>query len=184
MRYKMFSIHYDRTFKKQTNCVQLAVQLLSRVQLCDPMDCSMPGSSLLQYLTEFAQTLVHWVSDAIQPSQPLLPLSPPDLNLSQHQGLFPMSPIFPPVGQRTGTSASASVLPMNVQDWFPLELKIWSPCCPRGSQESSPSSQFVPINSLVLSLLYGPTLTSVHGYWKNHSFDHADLSQQSDISAF
>ena len=59
MRYKMFSIHYDRTFKKQTNCVQLAVQLLSRVQLCDPMDCSMPGSSLLQYLTEFAQTHVH-----------------------------------------------------------------------------------------------------------------------------
>ena len=90
--------------------------------LCNPMDCSMPGFPVLHYFLEFAQTLVLWVSGAIQPSHPLLPLSPPALNLSQHQGLFPMSPIFPPVGQRTGTSASASVLPMNVQDWFPLEL--------------------------------------------------------------
>ena len=54
----------------------------------DPMDCSSPGFPVLHYLLEFAQTHVHWVSDAIQPSHPLSPLSPPAFNLSQHQGLF------------------------------------------------------------------------------------------------
>ena len=49
---------------------------------------------------------------------------------------------------------------------------------------SSPTSQFKSINSLVLSLLYGPNLTSLHDYWKNHSFDCTDLCQQSNVSAF
>ena len=52
------------------------------------MDCSMSGFPIFHYLSEFAQTHVHQVSDAIQPSHPLLPLSPPVLNLPQHQGLF------------------------------------------------------------------------------------------------
>ena len=56
--------------------------------------------------------------------------------------------------------------------------------CPRNSQESSPAPQFESINSSVLSLLYGPTLTSVHDYWKNHSFDYTDLCQQSTVSEF
>ena len=56
--------------------------------LYDPMHCSTPGFSVLYYLPEFAQTHVHWVSDAIQPSHPLLPPFPPVVNLSQHQGLF------------------------------------------------------------------------------------------------
>ena len=56
--------------------------------LCNPMDCSTPGFTVLHYLLEFAQFHVHWVSDAIQPSHSLLPLSPPVLNLSQNQGLF------------------------------------------------------------------------------------------------
>ena len=56
--------------------------------LCDPIDYSTPGFLVLHYLLEFAQTHVHQVSDAIQPSQPLLPPSPPALNLSQHQGVF------------------------------------------------------------------------------------------------
>ena len=51
------------------------------------------------------------------------------------------------------------------QDWL-----VWSHCCLRYSQESSPTSQFRSINSLALSLHYGPTLTSIHDYWKNHSF--------------
>ena len=63
-------------------------------------------------------------------------------------------------------------------DWL-----VWS-CCPRDSQESSPAPQFKSINSLVLSLLYGPALTSVHDYWKNHSFNDMDLCWQSDVSAF
>ena len=54
----------------------------------DPMGCSMSGLSVLHHLLEFAQTHIHWVSDAIQPSYPLLPSSPFALNLSQHLGLF------------------------------------------------------------------------------------------------
>ena len=56
--------------------------------LCDPMDCSTPGFPVHHQLPELAQTHVHWVSDAIQPSHPLSSLSPPAFNLSQHQGLF------------------------------------------------------------------------------------------------
>ena len=56
--------------------------------LCDPMDCSTPGFSVLHDLLEFAQAHVHWISDAIQPSHPVSPTSPPALNLYQHQGLF------------------------------------------------------------------------------------------------
>ena len=76
---------------------------------------------------------------------------------------FKMSQFFTSGGQSNGASASSSVLPMNIQDW--------NPCCPRDSQESSSKPQFKSINSLVLSFLHGPTLTSIHDYWKNHSFD-------------
>ena len=62
-------------------------------------------------------------------------------------------------------------------DWFDI-LAVQG-----DSQESSPASQFECINSLVLSLLYGETLISKHDYWKNHSFDHTDICQQSDVSA-
>ena len=56
--------------------------------LSNPMDCSMPGFPVHHQLPELAQTHVHWVSDAIQPSHPLLSPSPPAFNPSQHQGLF------------------------------------------------------------------------------------------------
>ena len=65
-----------------------------------------------------------------------------------------------------GVSASASVLPMNIQDSFPLGWTVWIPCSPRDYQESSPTPQFKGINSSVLSHLYSPTLTSIHDYWK------------------
>ena len=63
----------------------VVIQLLS---LCDPMDCSTPGFSVLHYLPEITQTHVHWVSDAIQPFHPLSPSSPSSFNLPQHRGLF------------------------------------------------------------------------------------------------
>ena len=75
---------------------------------------------------------------------------------------FTMSRLFSSGGQSIATSASASVLPTNIQGWFPLGLTDWSPCSPRDSQESYPEPQFESINSLALSLLYGPTLTSIH----------------------
>ena len=85
-------------------------------------------------------------------------------------GSFPMSQFFASGGQSIGVSASASVLPMNIQDWFPLGLTGWI-SLQSNSQESSPTPQFKSISSLVFGFLYGPTLTSVHDYWKNHSLD-------------
>ena len=79
------------------------------------MDCSMPGFPVHHQLPELAQTHVHRVSDAIQPSHPLSSPSPPAFNLPQHQGLS-MSQVFTAGGQSIGVSASASVLPMNIQD--------------------------------------------------------------------
>ena len=89
--------------------------------LCNPMDCSTPGFPVLHYLPEFAQFHVLWVCDAIETSHSLLPPSLFAFNLSQHQGLF-QSCLFTSGGQSIGASASASVLPMNIQDWFPLGL--------------------------------------------------------------
>ena len=85
-------------------------------------------------------------------------------------GSFPMSQFFASGGQSIGVSASASVLPMNIQDWFPLGW-TGSPSSSRDSQESSPTPQFKSINSSALSILYSPTLTSKYYDWKNHSFD-------------
>ena len=83
------------------------------------MNCSMLGFSVLQYLPEFAQTPVHCISDAIQPSHPLLSPSPQSFPAS---GSFTMSQLFASGGQSIRASASASVLLMNIQSWFPLGL--------------------------------------------------------------
>ena len=93
--------------------------------LCNPMDCCMPGFPVHHQLLELAQTHVHWLSDAIQPSHALSSPSPPAFNLSQHQGFFPVSQLFTLGGQSIRISASQSVLPMNIQDWFPLGWTSW-----------------------------------------------------------
>ena len=68
--------------------------------------------------------------------------------------------------------ASASVLPTNIQDWFPLGWTGWISLQSKGlSRVYFPPPQFKSINSLALSFLHSPTLTSIHDYWKNHSFD-------------
>ena len=91
---------------------------------CDRMDCNMPGFPVHHQLPEPAQTLVHWVSDAIQPFHPLSSPSPPAFNLSQYQGLFQrISSLHQVV--KVGVSASASILPMNIQDWFLLGWTGW-----------------------------------------------------------
>ena len=81
-------------------------------------------------------------------------------------GSFPMSQFFTSGGQSIGVSASASVLPVNIQDWFPLGGTVGSPSRPRDSQKSSPTSQLKSISFSALSFLYGPTLTSIHDDWK------------------
>jgi len=152
----------------------VVVQLLLCTILCDPMDCTTPDFLVLHYLPELAKTHVHWVDDAIQPHHPLSLPSSFALNLSQHG-----SQLFASGVQRIGNSASASVFTMNIQGWFPLGLTVGSPCCPWDSQESNPVSQFKSSSSSVLSLPYGPAFTSIHDYWKNHSFDYLDFWWQS-----
>ena len=98
-------------------------------------------------------------------------------------GSFTVSWLFASGGQSTGVSASASVPPMNIQDWFPLELTgVISLQSKELSKVSSITVQ--KQHSLTLNLLYGPTLTSVHDYRKNHSFNYTSRCQQSDVSAF
>ena len=104
-------------------------------------------------------------------SSSVIPFSCPQSFLAS--GSFTVCQLFTSGGQSVEVSALASVLPMNIQDWFTLGLTglILLPCCPRDSQESSLAPPFESISSLVLRLLYGPSLTLIHYYWKNHSFD-------------
>ena len=88
--------------------------------ICNPINCSMPGLPVHHQLPEFAHTHVHWVSDAVQPSHPLWSPSPPALKSFPASGSFPVSQFLASGGQNIGVSASTSVLPMNIQDWFPL----------------------------------------------------------------
>ena len=75
-----------------------------------------------------------------------------------------MSQLFASGGQSIGASASASVLPVNIQDRFPLDGLVGSPCSPRDSQESSAAPQLKSFNSSALNLLHSPTLTSIHDH--------------------
>ena len=144
------------------------------------MDCSTPDFPVLHYLPWFAQTHVHWVNDAIQPSHPLKPPSPPALNLSWHQGLFSSSSD----GQSIGASASVSVLPVNIQGWFPFGL-----------------TGFISLQSQGISRIFCSTTVQKHelfsaqpSLWFNSHICTwllekpwlwlYDLCQQSDASAF
>ena len=161
----------------QTNTTISISCFCSVAKLCltlqDSIDNSTPVSPVPHHLLEFAQVHVHWVGDAIQPSHPLSPSSPSAFSLSQHQVFSSESALC-----LRWPSVSASVLPKSIQGWFPLGLTGWSPCCSRDSQKSSVAPQFESINSLALSNLYGPSFTSIHDYWKNHSFDYMDVWQQ------
>ena len=111
---------WSRVWALESDSVQFNSVAQSCPTLCDPMNCSMPGLPVHHQLPEFTQTHVHQVHDAIQPSHPLSSPSPPAPNPSQHQS-FPMSQLFTWGSQSIGVSALASVLPMNTQDWSPLE---------------------------------------------------------------
>ena len=143
------------------NWMQFSSVAQSCLTLCNPMDCNTPGLPVHHQLPEFTQTHVHRVSDAIQPSHPLLSPSPPAFNLSQHQGILKWV---------NSSHQVAKVLEFQLQhqsfqwifriDFLYIGL-VGSPCCPRNSQESSPTPEFKGINSLALSFLYSLTLTSV-----------------------
>ena len=84
---------------------------------------------------------------------------------------FQMSQLFKSGSQSIGVSASASALPMNIHDWFPLGWTGLSPCSSKDSQQSSPTPHFKKINSSAFSFLYSPNLSSIYEYWKVHNFD-------------
>ena len=111
--------------KNRNKCVQFSSVTQSCPTLCNPMDCSTQGYPVHHQLPESTQTHVHWVGDAIQPFHPQSSPSPPAFNLSQHQGLFKWISFFASGGQSVGVSASASVLPTNIRDWFTSGWTGW-----------------------------------------------------------
>ena len=155
------------------NITHYSVQFSSVTQwcpaLCDPMNDSMPGLPVLHYLPEFAQTHVHWVGEAIQLAHPLSSPSPP-------ASVFPSIRVFyneSALCIRWPKYWSFSNSPSNEYlrfisfriDWFDLFAV-------QGTLKSLLlAPQFESINSSAHSLLSGPALTSIHDYWKNHSFD-------------
>ena len=152
-------------------CCCCSVALLCQT-LCGPTDCSTPGFPVLHHIPELAQTHVHQVCDAVQPSHSLTSPSPRAFNLSQHQGLFQWISSSHQVAEVLEFQLqSASVLPMNIQDWFPLGLTGWISLQSNRLSRVFWTQQFNSINSSALSLLCDPTLTSIHDYWRNYSFD-------------
>ena len=132
-------------------------------------------------ITNFWSSLKLMFIQSVMPSNHLILCHP----------LFFLASIFPSIRAFSNESAlhirrpkywSFSISPSNEYPGL-ISFRIdWS-CSPRDSQESSPTSQFKSINTLAPSLLYGPTLTCIHDYWKSHSFDYMDLCWQSNVSA-
>ena len=148
---------------------------------CDPMDCGTPGLPVPCHLSEFSQVHVHWISDDIQPTHPLL-LSSPAFNLSQHWGLFQWVDFSHQVAKvfevQLQHQSFQRVFMVDFQDWL-----VWSPWFLRVSEESSPAPQLESISSSLLSPIYGTTLTSVQDFQKDHNLDRMNLCQQNYVFA-
>ena len=149
-----------------------SVQSLSHVRLCDSMDCSTPGFPVHHQLLDNSCPLSQWWHPTISSS--VIPFSS-HLQSFPASGCFPLSQFFASGGKTIKVSASASVLPMNIQCWFPLGWTDWISLL----QESSPTPQFKSIKSSALSFLYSPTLTSImttgkiivltrHNFWQSN----------------
>ena len=135
------------------------------------MDCSTPGFPVLRYLPEYAQTYVHWVDDTIQSPCPLflLPSIFPSIRVSSNDSALCIR--WP----NTGASPSALAFPMNIQGWFLLGLTSLISMLSKGLSRVFSSTTVQKHQLFGTQLLYEPTLTSVHDYWKNHSFDYMEL---------
>ena len=146
----------------------------SCLTLCDPMDCSMPSFPVHRQFLVLAQTHVHRVNDAIQPSHSF-PFSFCLQSFPASES-FPVSLFFASGGQSIGVSASTSVIPMNTQDWFPLG---WTGLISFQSKGLSGVFFSTTVQKHQFfgefSFLCGTTLTSVHDCWKNNSFEYTDL---------
>ena len=117
-------LHFSRSLLlDRPNCCSSFTK--SCPTLCDPINCSTPWTEdflVLHCLLEYAQTHVHWVSDAIQLSHPVLSPSPPAINLSQHQSLFQRVGSLHQVAKVLKLQLQASVLPVSSWGWYPLGL--------------------------------------------------------------
>ena len=173
--YSLKRIHHPHFAFIENLLCSLSDQIRSVAQscptLCDPMNRSTPGLPVHHQLSEFTQTHVHWVSDAIQPSHPLSSPSPPAPNPSQHQSLFQWVSSSHEVDKVLEFQLQHHSFQRNPRADVLQNGQVGSPCSPRDSQESSPRPQFKSINSSALSLLHSPTLTSIHDHRKNHSLD-------------
>ena len=158
MAYKVFCL---LILKFGESNMSLGSQFSSVTQLCptpcNPMNHSTPGLPVHHQLPEITQTHVHRVSDAIQPSHPLLSPSPPALNPSQHQSLFQWVNSLHEVPKVLEFSALASFLPKTSQDWSPLEWTGW-----------------ISLQSKGLSRVFSNTTV------QKHQFFSAQLSSQSN----
>ena len=161
-----------------------SVQLLSRVKLLrwhhGLQQARLPCPSPTPRVYSNSCPLSSWCHPTILSS--VVPFSS-CLQSFPTSGSFPLSQFFTSGGQNIGVSASASVLPMNTQDWYPLEWTGWISLQSKGlsrvfSNTTVQKHQYFDIQ------LYSLTLTSIHDYWKNHSFEYTDLCQQSNVSAF
>ena len=147
------------------------------------MGCSTPGFPAYYQLLELAQTHVHRVGDTIQPSHPLVSPFSSCLQSFPALGSFSMNQFFTSGYQIIGVSASTSVLPMNIQDRFPLGLTSLISLQSKGLSRVFSNTTFKSINSSMLSFM----VQLSHAYMttgKNHSFDWTDLCPQSNISTF
>ena len=140
--------------------VQFSSVTQSYPTLCDPMNRSTPGLPVHHQLPElFRLTSI----ESVIPSSHLILCRP----------LFLLPPIPPSIRVFSNESTHGKVLWHEVAKEIPglISFRVGSRCSPRDSQESSPTPQFKSINSLALSFLHSPTLTSIHNHWKNHSLD-------------
>ena len=117
-------IHQLNILQSMTSSVAFRSVSQSCSTFCDPMDCSTPGFPVHPQLPKPTQTHVHRVGDAIQPSFSVIPLSS-RLQSFPASGSFPVSQFFTSGGQSIGVLTSASVLPMNIQNLFPLGWTGW-----------------------------------------------------------
>ena len=156
--------------KNKNSSFQFSSVTQSGLTLCDPVDCNIPGLPIPHQLPEFTQTQVHWVGDTIQPSHPLLSPSLLAFHLSSIRVFSNESALR--IRWPKDWIFSFNISPSNEHPGLsPLVWTGWISLLPKDSQESSPTPQFKSINSSAFRFLYSPTLTSIHDYWKNHSFD-------------
>ena len=152
--------------------IQFSSVAQSCLTLCNSMNCSMPGVPVHHQLPEYTQTHVHWVGDAIQQFHPLSSSSSPAFKIFQHQGLFQKSQLFASGGQSIGVSASATVLPINTQDWSPLGWTGLDLLAVQGTLKSLLQHHSSKASILQRSVFFIVQLS--HPYMttgENHSFD-------------